>query len=78
MNIVQIFRAFVTFYTPFNYSLRNPLPVTSYNPLMSFVGFGFKTKAARESNQMNLNTNDIVVVHIGFPFFHHFLLYESG
>ena len=42
-----------------------------YRPLMNFYGFWFLDKeyesdVARDLNQMNLNTKDIVVVHIGF------------
>ena len=42
-----------------------------YRPLMHFYGFWFLDKeyesdVARDLNQMNLNTRDIVVVHIGF------------
>ena len=48
--------------------LRHIFPVTIYCPLLSFYGQWFsdkgsKTAKARESNQMNLNTSDIVIVH---------------
>ena len=47
--------------------------VTNYLPLKIFFKLWFPNKGSeisqlRESNQMNFNTRDIVVVHIGFRF----------
>ena len=52
---------------------RYQLPVKIYRPLKIFFGLWFPDKCsestkAKELNQMNLNTREIVVVHIGFRF----------
>ena len=75
LDFAQIFKAFVTFQTPVNQykKFRYQIPVTSYCPLNNFLRLcfpdkGSKSAKARESNKMNVNTRDIVVVYIGFRF----------
>lgn len=74
MDFAKIFRSFVTFQTALSHYKKYEIYFRSrLLPFDEFYGLWFPDKdsdsaKARESNWMNLNGREIVIVHIGFVF----------